>query len=454
MIGRRALAFGTATIPLARAQDEPAVLRGVRALLAAQVNEGREAPGMIVGLTGGGQRLVAAHGQIALPDGPAPDAATRFQIGSLTKVFTALLLAEMAGRDELAMEDPVARHLPGDWHVPERDGIPIRLIDLATHTSGLPRMPANFSPGDPGTAYAAYTPAMLRDGLAQQEPQVPPGSRYLYSNFGISVLGEALMHRSGRDYAGLLRDRILAPLGLSRTALQPEGPGPIAVGHTALLEPTPPWRFDALAPAGGLWSTTDDMLAFIEAAQGTRPTPLAPAFARLLSVRRPMPGSSAAAAAGWLVLPVGSEELVWMEGATGGFASMAGFSPTNGRGVVVLANAATWAMVPVLGRHLLAPALPAPPVRRGVVLTDAQLDRLVGRYALSPSFTLTVTRQRDQLLVQATGQPQIPVYATDHRRFFYRVVDAWLEFDLPEQGPAPGLVLHQAGRVLRARRVE
>ena len=151
----------------------------------------------------------------------------------MTKVFTSLLLADMVQRGEVALADPVAKYLPADVKVPERGGRVITLVDLSTHTSGLPRMPSNFHPKDPANPYADYTAEQLFQFLSSYQLTRDIGSQFEYSNLGGGLLGQALARRAGMDYEALVRSRITAPLGMSSTGitLSPEMKARLAVGH-------------------------------------------------------------------------------------------------------------------------------------------------------------------------------------------------------------------------------
>ena len=163
--------------------------------------------GIVVGvLEADGTRRV-----ITVGDAPY-DGRTLFEIGSITKVFTGILLAEMAERGNVRLEQPVAELLPGDVVVPSRHGRQIRLVDLSTHSSGLPRMPDNFTPADPGNPYADYTVAKLYDFLRRHELRRDIGVEAEYSNVGVGLLGHALARRAGTSYEALVTARILDPL--------------------------------------------------------------------------------------------------------------------------------------------------------------------------------------------------------------------------------------------------
>ena len=154
-----------------------------------------------------GRRIVVAKAEGA---GPV-DGDTVFEIGSVTKVFTGLLLAEAVSRNELKLKDPISRFLPASVKVPERNGRQITLLDLATHTSALPRLPDNLVPKDAENPYADYTVEQMYAFLRDFKPTRDIGSEYEYSNFGAGLLGHVLALQAGMNYEALVRDRICRP---------------------------------------------------------------------------------------------------------------------------------------------------------------------------------------------------------------------------------------------------
>jgi len=212
--------------------------------------------------------------------------------------------------------------------------------------------------------------------------------------------------------------------------------------------------------AGALHSTANDMIRFVDACQGKRKTDLAAVIASLLEVRRQTGQSGSYAAAGWFVLIAHNDELIVKDGGTGGYSSFIGYSARTGIAAVLLSNTgyydppviATWSATPRLGRHLLNPNFPLPALRRQVPIEPAKLNAYAGRYPLTPKFVLTVNPKDGHLLVQATGQDAYEVFPESDTRFFYRVVNAQITFELGPDGTALALVLHQNGKDRRAER--
>jgi serine-type D-Ala-D-Ala carboxypeptidase/endopeptidase len=343
--------------------------------------------------------------------------------------------------------------------VPERGGKKITLLDLATHTSGLPRLPANIHPKDPGNPYADYTVAQLYEFLSSYELTRDIGSKYEYSNLGGGLLGYVLALRAGTDYETLLRTRIFEPLGMKNTAitLPKEMKDRLATGHNAGLQPVPNWEIGTLAGAYALRSTANDLLKFVAANIGLQKSPLAAAMAAMTVPRRPTGAPGLDIALAWHILTRDGHQIVWHNGGTAGYRSWIGFDPQTRTGVVVLSNTFTPAGVDDIGVHLLdssSPLLPPAKVRQEVKVDPAVLEQYTGSYQLAPTFVITITREGNQLYAQATGQPRFEIFPESPREFFLKVVDAQITFVVDASGRATGLVLHQNGGNAPGNRVE
>src|SRR6185312_474124 len=206
----RWLSLGLAYLAVSAAQAAPAATAGapsdaeIRRILVERVDVEKQDVGIVVGIIDPHGRRVVSYGSLDKGDKRPLNGDTLFEIGSITKVFTALLAADMAQRGELELDDPVQKYLPAAVKMPQRNGKQITLIDLATHTSGLPRMPENFRPKDPNNPYADYTVEALYSFLTSYELHRDIGIKYLYSNLGFGLLGQALAQRAGVDYEKLV----------------------------------------------------------------------------------------------------------------------------------------------------------------------------------------------------------------------------------------------------------
>jgi CubicO group peptidase (beta-lactamase class C family) len=436
----------------------------IRDIVKPRVDSGRSA-GIVAGVLDHGARRVVAYGSSG--SSRPLDGDTVFEIGSITKVFTAALLADMVARHEVSLDDPISKYLPAGVKAPTRGGRSITLVDLATQSSGLPRLPDNLAPKDPSNPYADYTVEKLYDFLSHYELTRDIGERYEYSNLGVGLLGHLLARRAGTSYEELLTKRILQPLGMRDTAitLSPLLKERLAIGHDGGGRAAPNWDLPTLAGAGGLRSTVNDLLKFVEAnagananadtgAGGAGADGLRAALRDAQRVRRAtgMPNMDIGLA--WHVFHKFGVDLVWHNGGTGGYHSWLGFLPGLSVGAVVLSNSST--EIDDIGMHLVEPKFPlaAPPkVRKEVSVAPALLDAYVGEYQLTPTFAITVTRDGGALFVQATGQGKLAIYAESETEFFMKIVDAQISF-VKENGGVTSLVLHQNGQNVPGRKVK
>ncbi|MGH7504287.1 MAG: serine hydrolase domain-containing protein, partial [Longimicrobiales bacterium] len=301
-------------------------------------------------------RRVVTVGEPAL-SGPALDESTLFEIGSITKVFTGILLAEMAERGEVRLDEPVAELLPPGTRVPSRGGRQITLVDLATQSSGLPRLPDNMRPADMTNPYADYTAEQLYDFLASYELTRDIGAEYEYSNLGVGLLGYALALRADTSYEALVRERILAPLGMESTGitLDDDERRRLTPGHNALGQVVQNWDMPVLAGAGALRSTVDDMLTFLAANLDPPESPLGRAIREAHEPRFTTDNPKLRLGLNWHILDTNGRTLIWHNGGTGGYRSMLVFDPERHTGVIVLSNSNR--SVDEIGLHLLEPAI-------------------------------------------------------------------------------------------------
>lgn len=470
---------------------------------------------------------------------------TQFEIGSITKVFTALLLAESERLGKVSRNDSAAKYLLPTADPAQAALAKITLLSLTTHTSGLPRLPANIgaNPDANPDPYAAYDRSALIAALRIHGPSAVARSTVSYSNFGVSVLGESLAAAWGTSYAEALREHVLAPLGLKATTLGIAGwppPAGLAPGHTDGKR-VPNWTFLACAPAGAVRSSARDMAVFLAACLGGENAPLRSAFAATMQPQHTVPETGGQIGLGWFISGEKDKLVYWHNGATAGSHAFVAFSPGTGAGVVLLANvqkgmedvgfaflgtkpsaprtvapnaaeyAGNYPLTPAFviaittkDGALFAQATAQPPFALRPMTTDRFsligvpaeisfergadgkvialvlhqngidqralrgetvpppdeillpveiLREYAGEYPLSPQFSLTVTEADRALFVQATGQGKAAVYSTAKDEFFYKIVAARLTFTRDATGKVSGLILHQNGRDLPAKKL-
>ncbi len=429
-------------------------------IIKSRVDDGR-ATGLVLGVVeaDGSTRIVAYGdaGEGASPLGPD----SVFEIGSITKVFTTTVLADMVRKGEVTLDALAQAYAPTGMTLPQRDGKQITLAHLAEQNSGLPRLPLNMAPVNMNNPYADYSTDQLNAYLGSHKLRRDPGAEFEYSNLGMGVLGNILANRAGKNYETLVKERILKPLGMdsSGITLTPAMQAALAKGHGGDGSPAQNWDLPTLAGAGALRSTMTDMLKFLAANMGEPQNDLERAM-RLAHQTRFRIAPNSEIGLGWITLTTKSGvHLVFHDGGTGGYGAIAGFDPARNVGLVLLGNRT--GIPEDIAIHLMDPTFPltpppaAKPERAVITVPEKDLVSLTGVYALDamPTFKLTVTVSNGQLNVQATGQSAFPVFAESPLKFFYKVVDAQLTFIPAADGKPAALILHQGGADQRATKV-
>jgi D-alanyl-D-alanine-carboxypeptidase/D-alanyl-D-alanine-endopeptidase len=342
-----------------RAARQPHNVVGLDAvdLLAERAMRSGRRIGLVIGCLQGSQQRLVGYGRLRAGAQDLPDGGTIFEIGSITKVFTGLLLADLAEQGMVGLDDPLAGYLPAWVRAPTVGGHQITLGDLASHAGGLPRDPKGTLGRwlrDRRNPHAALSVEDLYAGLARTRLRRRPGERVKYSNLGAGLLGQALARAAGQPYEQLVRERICLPLGMPDTVVTPtsEQTARLATGHTRRGRPAPPLQLPALAGAGALRSTAADMVCLLRANLEPARTPLAAQLEgtqqpRLRAAKRMQVGL------GWLIAhpPGAAGPVLWHNGGTSGFRSFAAVARQTGSAVVVLSNTAR--SVDRLGLRLL-----------------------------------------------------------------------------------------------------
>lgn len=420
------------------------------AVLAQRIDTDVKNAGIVLGVLDEKGRRVIAHGKSGTDR--RLDGSTVFEIGSISKTFTGLLLADMIERGEVKPDDPLSKYMPEGTKVPSRNGREITLLSLSHHTSGLPSWPDNVDVAAL-TRGILPTPKLL-DFLARHELRRDPGEKFEYSNIGVGLLGYALARRAGKPYGELVRERIFEPLKMTSTsvAVLPDQSTRLAAGHNAGLEPTPHSDFaETVAPAGAILSTADDMLKFAAAQLGLVETPLHAAMLRQREMLGPGPAPGLRPGLGWMLIE--DRGILWHNGMTGGFSAMLALSPAGKKAAIVLSNTAH--KVDDIGLHAVDAALPLrkfPVPPKQIIVDEKVLETYTGEYRFAPTFAIRVTRDGARLFVQATNQPRFEAFAESPTKFFLKVVDAKVSFTKNGEGAVEGLILHQNGHDQRAPR--
>jgi serine-type D-Ala-D-Ala carboxypeptidase/endopeptidase len=389
-----------------------------------------------------GQPFAAGHAEV-------PAERVLFEIGSISKVFSGILLAEAAREGKLSLDDTLAQRLPVKFGNPATGAVTLK--QLATHTSCLPRLPDNMTNATLEDPYAGYDKEAMFAYLASAKIEGQPPCAAAYSNLAFGVLGVVLETAYGKPWAALVQEKIAGPLGMVDT-VQELSPAQ----QSRFAEPwegekrAQPWTFKAFAGAGALRSTLADMSKLADALLAGSKGPLGAVWPLLAGDFADMPIQGAKVGLALLHTKDSGEDSYSHGGGTGGYRSMIYVRPASGLAAIVLAsNAAAnpdgWlAAWEAAGRQ--------PVTRTEVALPAEALEEYVGVYSIDKSARFTVVRRGGGLVLRLTGQPFSPIFASAKDEFFSKLVDAQLSFHRDAAGKVNGLTLHQGGRDIPASR--
>jgi D-alanyl-D-alanine-carboxypeptidase/D-alanyl-D-alanine-endopeptidase len=455
--------FATLAAPHGAAGQRPAASAfpsdsAVLAVIKQRVEEKRSA-GIVIGLLDAdGHTRIVAFGDPGKGQPPL-DGSTVFEIGSISKVFTSTVLAELVKEGKVKLDDPVQKYLPSSVRVPSRNGKEITLLNLSEQNSGLPRMPANFHPKDPANPYADYSEQQMYDFVSGYQLPRDPGATFEYSNLGVGLLGHVLARAVGTSYEEMERKRVWEPLGMTHTAitLTPWMKQHLALGHDEKGEVTANWDLPTFAGAGAIRSTTEDMLKFASANLHPERGKLQEAMAFAHIERAPAGSPVMGIGLNWFSRHALADTIVWHNGGTGGYRTFIGFVQSKQIAVVVLTNS-TGEGADDIGMHLLVPALPLvpkpvpPKPHTAIAVPPDVIARYAGVYQLAPQFALDITVKDGALYMQPSGQANLRLWPETLLDFFVKEADVQITFVLDAQGKAVSLVLHQNGQHLPAKK--
>ena len=269
----------------------------------------------------------------------------QYEIGSVTKTMVAWLLVEALQDDVVNEQTQLKTYWP---NANEQVG-DIKLVDIATHHSGLPRLPTNLSLDDINDPYIDYDTVKLNEAVSTSSVALP--AQYEYSNFGYGLLAETLAKAYDQSFEQLLQEKLFEPLAMANSylALAPIDNPQLIAGSRIDGSQVPHWHFDALAGAGAVIATVDDMVAYLKTLMQPHDK-WQPVVETLLAERQPL-GQSSQQSLAWIKEQRGDTMLVWHNGQTAGFSSFIGFTEDGKRGVVILSSRAR--SVTEIGKKLL-----------------------------------------------------------------------------------------------------
>src|SRR5690554_1106055 len=406
--------------------------------------------GIVVGVVTPEGTNYFSYGVKSLKTNEAVDENSVFEIGSISKTFTGLLLADMVEKGELKLDDPLQSLLPEGVTAPTKNGESIKLYQLSNHTSSLPRMPSNITMENPANPYADYSAKQMFEFLNNYELTRAIGSELEYSNYAVGLLGYLLAEKRKMTYEELLIDVISQPLNLENTRIQftTQMKENLAKGHNGGIE-VENWDLPTLAGAGGIRSTAVDMIKYISANLNLEKSSLSSAIQLThQNVDNELGGL------GWFIMEKEEDTIIWHGGLTGGYATFSGFIKDKNIAVVVLSNSV--ANIDDIGMHILdsTSELITPKLYATVEVADSTLEEYVGDYELTPDFILSITKNGNQLNAQATGQGRNPIFPESDKKFFFKIVDARIEFNRNKKGEVESVTLFQAGQEIIGKKLK
>ena len=364
-----------------RAQN-PALPEDVKSNLEKRIEYGNT-PSIVVGIIDANGTSYFNFG-MTKSGGKAVDEHSIYEIGSISKTFTATLLADNIVKGQMNADDPAQQYLPEKVHLPTYEGKFITLGNLSDHTSSLPRMPTNFEPADPMNPYADYSLDQLYEFLSNVKLTRAIGSEYEYSNLAVGLLGHILALKAGVSYEELMETKIARPLNMTETKITSDQNmlNHLAFGHSNGMV-VANWDLPTMAGAGAIRSSTHDMLLFLAANIGLTKSDLTPAMELAHQIRHDKAGNTRVGL-GWHISKGEHGDLIWHNGATGGYRAFIGFIKEDKKGVVVMTNSD--ANIDDIGFHLLNPQRPLAEVKPKVTawiketIDEHGTKKLVDRY--------------------------------------------------------------------------
>lgn len=382
----------------------------IRAFLERRVEVEKRDVGIVVGIVDEHGSRIVSCGKMDNGTDQEVNGDTLFDIASITKPFTGLLLQDMIERREMKLDDPVAKYMPKSVKMPTHNGKQITLRHLATHTSGLPHFAGNLNPKRVDQPFANYTVDELNAFLAGYQLTHDPGTKFEYSSLGAGLLGHVIALKAGSDYESLVVDRICRPLRMdsTRITVTPELKARFATGHNRFGEAVPSWERQTQLGGSALRSTANDMLKFVSANLGFTPSSLTPIMEKTHTLRLDQTLGMDLGLA-WIITRWPQErEIIWHAGGAPGYVTFAAFDKARRRGVVILSS--SWDLDVVTMGFLLLGSEWQPDKRPKETKISSQIyDSSVGQYELSPSFSLGAFAWRMLLLHIPKAVIYIPV---------------------------------------------
>lgn len=374
------------------------------------------------------------------------NANTLFEIGSISKTFTALALASMVKEGKIKLTDHVQNYLPEQVKLPVKNGKHITFLSLSNHSSGLPRLPTNMPFSNPLNPYADYTVDMMYEFLNDYKLLREVGEVHEYSNLAVGLLGHVLSLIDGKSYQDMVTDRVLIPLKMKNTFVNipTSKTGLISDGHNDQLNVTEHWQLPTMPGAGALNSSATDMATYLKA--NISKEQLSDEFTLSQTSTASFGNPDTKIGLGWFILKGKDNPYYMHNGGTGGFRSFIAFDQKQQKGIVILTNSIF--ELDEIGHAYINNQLDKISLNTPVIVATEELAKLNGKFQLVPNFVLTITNDESQLFVQATGQQKLTLTAISQTEYVNQAVKVKIVFEVNEEGEAKSLTMYQGGQTL------
>tara|TARA_R110002073_G_scaffold118918_1_gene258263 strand:- start:100548 stop:101939 length:1392 start_codon:yes stop_codon:yes gene_type:complete len=416
-------------------------------------------PGAVIGIYKDGEVSFYPIGTLNYDQDQAPTTETLYEIGSISKVVTGVFFADAVRRGEVTLDTLVDDLLPDGYKVQTKEGEDLKLWHLTTHTSGWGTAPANISPTDGERPLLGYSKEMMFDAINTMPLKQAPGEAFEYSNFAVGLLGTLIADNAEGEYESLVINRIIEPLGIENfiidlTEDQQQHLAPATVSG----QNTKAWGKSGSMDPCGMWVTNaPGLLKFAMASIYPKDgTHAGDVYQSVENSRETLYDieSGGNLCSGWFKSPDGST--FWHNGMTGGYSSYMAVNPKHDGAVVLLSNGAAIETT-IIGEKIIQElfGIVSDPISTApkVAVDDEELDKLIGVYnSATYGFDMTISEAQGNLLVQLTGQQPLALAALSEIRFKIKIVDAEIEFDVPEEGNATSVTLFQNGMEIKCER--
>lgn len=421
--------------------------------------DGGHSQGMVIGIVTEEGTKFYKYGKMAVDDPTFVDENTIFETGSITKIFTSLLLEEMVSRNEVSLDDPIEMYLPDYVKTPDYNGKKITLEHLSTHTAGFPYVPKNFLMSDMYNPFSEYSVEYLYNFFSNYTLPYEPGTNYTYSNVCIGTLGLILSLKTNKEYEELVYERILKPLGMEDTKvnLNEERQKRFAKAHIR-DRIVPHWDVAVFDGGGGLHSTPKDLARFIEANLGFYKTDLYPILSAAYKARYKQDIPYLDVGHEWNISYKYKPEIIYHGGATGGHQIFIGFCPEAKIGVVVCSNSAAY--IYDIGKNVLNKGWYLKRYRQQIITVPMMLYKFAGEYEnIEDGSTCKIIMNNQGylsvLLFKWGYYPTVPLYPASERDFFMKARPVEIHFDLNKENEqiVDLMTINYAGKIYKFKKL-